>query len=408
MTSIENKLIDFIVRKRHLLFLLFIVLVGAIIRLAGRNYMSADMLYCLRPWFDQIRDSGGLRALSAQVGDYGLLYQTIISFMTYIDVFSAYQYKMLSVTFDVAMAVMVAVTYYDIRLNGISGKDSGHSTESAYRKTVLFQSCIVAAVVWLLPTVIINSAYWGQCDSMYTFFCLATLYWLRKDSFVTAFIFLGLAFSCKLQTIFFLPFIGTYYLVTRRFSVFNVLISVAVLWLSGALAFAYGRSLLEPWTIYCNQAADYCEMFLNFSSSWVILGNDHNALKWFAILFTLFAVVTGAFICMNNKRFLVGKEDYYTIAAWFVWTMVLFLPSMHDRYAYPLDIMLFLVGFMNRRYLKYAVLSMLIGLYHYGFYLVEGRMEEPILLAAVYLLAYLHFTMTLYGQLKCRPSGSEK
>ncbi len=407
MTSIERKLIDFIVNRRHLLFLLFLVLVGAVIRLAGRNYMSPDMLYCLIPWFDQIRDSGGLSALSAQVGDYGLLYQTIISFMTYIDISPAYQYKMLSVTFDVAMAVMVAVIYRDIMLNGVSGKGNDCSADNACCRRVLYRSCLVGAVVWLLPTVIVNSAYWGQCDSMYTFFCLATLYWLRKDKFIWAFVFLGLAFSCKLQAIFFLPFIGTYYLVSKRFSVFNVLISVAVLWLSGALAFAYGRNLLEPWTIYQNQTLDYNEMFLNFSSFWVILGNDYNALEGFAILLTLFAVLAGAFVCMNNKRFFDAKEGYYAIAAWFVWTMVLFLPSMHDRYAYALDMMLVLMGLIHRRYLKYALLSVLISFYHYGFYLVDERYGESIVLAAVYVLAYLHFSMTLYKQLKGRQPVGE-
>ena len=292
-------------------------------------------------------------------------------------------------------------------LNGISGKGNDCSADNAYRRRVLYRSCLVGAVVWLLPTVIVNSAYWGQCDSMYTFFCLATLYWLRKDKFILAFVFLGLAFSCKLQAIFLLPFIGTYYLVSKRFSVFNVLISVAVLWLSGALAFAYGRSLLEPWTIYQNQTLDYNEMFLNFSSFWVVLGNDYNALEGFAILFTLIAVLAGAFVCMNNKRFLDAKENYYAIAAWFVWTMVLFLPSMHDRYAYALDIMLVLMGLIHRRYLKYALLSVLISFYHYGFYLVEERYQESIVLAAVYVLAYLHFSMTLYKQLKGRQPVGE-
>ena len=288
--------------------------------------------------------------------------------------------------------------------NGVSGKGHDLTKDQGYNRRVLFQSCVVGAVVWLLPTVIVNSAYWGQCDSMYTFFCLATLYWLRKDKFVAAFVFLGLAFSCKLQTVFFLPFIGTYYLVSKRFTVLNVLISVAVLWLSGALAFAYGRSLLEPYTIYQNQTLDYNEMFLNFSSAWVIVGNDYDALEPFAILFTLFAVLAGAFVCMRNKRFLDAREDYYAIAAWFVWTMVLFLPSMHDRYAYSLDIMLFVIGFIQRRYLKYAILSMLISFYHYGHYLIDERYQEPIVLAAVYLLAYVHFSFTLYKRLKGRES----
>lgn len=394
MTTIEKKLIDFVVNRRHVLFLLLVLLVGAVIRLAGRNYLSPDMLYCLIPWFEQIRDTGGLSALSSQVGDYGLLYQTIISLMTYVDILPAYQYKLLSVTFDVALAVMVAVIYRDVMLKDVS--------ITGQARALMIRSCVVGAVVWLLPTVVINSAYWGQCDSMYTFFCLATLHWLRKDKFIAAFIFLGLAFSCKLQTVFFVPFIGTYYLVSKRFSVLHVLISVAVLWLSGTLAFAYGRSLLEPFTIYQNQTLDYNEMFLNFSSAWVILGNDYDALSGFAILFTLFAVLAGALVCMRNKRFLDARQDGYAIAAWFVWTMVMFLPSMHDRYAYPLDILLLLVGCIDRRYLKYAALSVLIGLYHYGHYLIEARFEEPIVLAAVYLLAYFHFSFTLYRQLSGR------
>ena len=297
-------------------------------------------------------------------------------------------------TFDVALAVMVAVIYRDVMLKDVS--------ITGQARALMIRSCVVGAVVWLLPTVVINSAYWGQCDSMYTFFCLATLHWLRKDKFIAAFIFLGLAFSCKLQTVFFVPFIGTYYLVSKRFSVLHVLISVAVLWLSGTLAFAYGRSLLEPFTIYQNQTLDYNEMFLNFSSAWVILGNDYDALSGFAILFTLFAVLAGALVCMRNKRFLDARQDGYAIAAWFVWTMVMFLPSMHDRYAYPLDILLLLVGCIDRRYLKYAALSVLIGLYHYGHYLIEARFEEPIVLAAVYLLAYFHFSFTLYRQLSGR------
>ena len=77
---------------------------------------------------------------------------------------------------------------------------------------------------------------------------------------------------------------------------------------------------------------------------------------------------------------------------------------MHDRYAYSLDIMLFVIGFIQRRYLKYAILSMLISFYHYGHYLIDERYQEPIVLAAVYLLAYLHFSFTLYKRLKGRES----
>lgn len=396
LNPIESNLVDFIVAKRHVLVVLFLMLVGVVMRMAGRSFRSPDMLYCLMPWFDQIKQGGGLRALAQQVGDYGLLYQTIISLMTYIDIPSVHQYKMLSATFDVALAVMVAMIYRDVKSNVISAG----RLDKGERRSLLLLSCLVGGAVWLLPTVIINSSFWGQCDSMYTFFSIATLYFLRRGAVVRAFVMLGLAFSCKLQAVFFLPFIGTYYLVSKRFSAFNVLISVMLVWLTGIVAFAYGRSLLEPITIYYNQSIDYKEMYLNFSSAWVIFGNDYAGMKWFSILFTLLLVLAGAYVCLNNKRFLERTDGYFLVATWFVWTMVLFLPCMHDRYAYPLDVMLVLLACINRRYVKFAALSVAISLYHYGFYLIENRMSEPILMATIYLMAYLYFSWTLYARMK--------
>ena len=148
---------------------------------------------------------------------------------------------------------------------------------------------------------------------------------------------------------------------------------------------------------------------MNFSSAWVILGNDYAGLKWYSILFTLFAVVAGAYVCLNNKRFLDRADGYFSVATWFVWTMVLFLPCMQDRYAYPLDVMLVLLACMNWRFVKFAVLSVAISLYHYGFTLIEHRMSEPILMAVVYLLAYLYYSWILYAQIKKsgQPTGLE-
>ena len=54
------------------------------------------MYSCLVPWFDEIKDMGGICALSEQVGNYNLLYQTIISLMTYIPMDDMYLYKIFS------------------------------------------------------------------------------------------------------------------------------------------------------------------------------------------------------------------------------------------------------------------------------------------------------------------------
>ena len=398
MTSFEKNLLGHIDKHSRLLFVVLAAAIGLLIRWAGRDFVSLDMRDALLPWFDQIKAAGGLSALSSQVGDYGLLYQTIISLMTYVDISPIYQYKLLSVAFDAALAVMAALGYKGLMLNGLNGKAQTVSRE--VHESILTRSALVGVLVWLLPTVMLNSAYWGQCDSIYAFFCLATLYQLRRGYYLFAFVLLGLAFSCKLQTIFIVPFIAVYYFITKRFSVVYILLSVAVMWLMGVVAFAYGRGLLAPLQIYYGQSSHYELMYLSFPSFWVLLGDDYWGFRWYAIFFTLCVVVTGMYVCLNHRRFLHSRVNYYCVVAWFIWSMVLFLPCMHDRYAYLLDLLLVLMACCDRRFIKYAVVALLASLYFYGCFLFVQRDEAPILLSVVYLLAYLHYTGTLYADLK--------
>ena len=355
MTSLENRFITAIDKNRNWLLLALLVICGVGIRWAGRYFVSEDMTFCLKPWFEQMRAAGGLPALANQVGDYGLLYQTLISLMTYLPLPAVVQYKLVSSVFDVPLALLAAAIYRDVRLSGMAATPET-------RSRVRLQSWLVAAVVWLLPTVMLNSSYWGQCDSMYATCCLATLYLMRRNSFAGAFVMLGLAFACKLQTVFILPIIIVYYLVKKRFSLIWILLSVVVMWLSGIVAFAYGRNLLAPLMIYTGQVGHYEEMYMSFPSLWMLVGNDYWSLRWFAILLTLAVLAASLWYCLNRKRVILDGERYYAVAAWFMWSMLLFLPSMHDRYAYLLDLLLVVMACLDRRFLKYAVVTVLISL----------------------------------------------
>ena len=393
MTSLENKFIDAINKHRNVLLLVLLFVLGAAVRWAGRYFVSEDMTYCLMPWFEKIKAAGGLPALSNQVGDYGILYQTLISIMTYLPIQSVVQYKLLSSLFDIPLALVAAAIYRDVRL-------SDKVTTPETRSRVRMQSWLVAAVVWLLPTVMLNSSYWGQCDSLYATCCLATLYLLRRNSFVGAFVMLGLAFACKLQTVFILPIIGVYYLVQKRFSLFWILLSVVVMWLSGIVAFAYGRNLLAPILIYTGQVGHYQEMYMSFPSLWMLVGNDYWSMRWFAILLTFAVLAVGLWYCLNHKHNILSNGRFYAVAAWFMWSMLLFLPSMHDRYAYLLDLLLVLLACWDRRFTKYAVITVLISLYYYGIYLFGDRGNGHVMAAVIYLVTYLHFTWTLVRQVE--------
>ena len=231
---------------------------------------------------------------------------------------------------------------------------------------------------------------------MYSFFCLATLYGLSKERFPLAFISYGLAIACKLQAVFILPFMLFHYLKRQNFTLLYFIITLVVIWLTGAVAFVEGRSLTAPVDIYHYQTFEYQVMYYNFPSFWVIAGNDYASLKVFSVLVTGLICLFGGYAYLSGKHF--KKDDsFYEIATWFVWTMVLFLPSMHERYAYLLDVMLVMISFHSKRYAKFAVIAVCMSLFMYGNYLFERERDIPMLwLSVIYLSSYIMFSYTLF------------
>ncbi len=164
-------------------------------------------------------------------------------------------------------------------------------------------------VIFLLPTVVLNSAYWGQCDSIYSTFLVLTLFFIFDEKYIGAFIVLGLGFAFKLQMIFVVPFIISYYSCTQKFSVANAGISAIVFWMTGAVGFIYGRNLLDSFRIYANQTRTYEHMYMNFPSFWVLVGDDYGNLRMFAVLVTITLLGCGLYFMLSQKIRMCTLED---------------------------------------------------------------------------------------------------
>ncbi|MBQ8941224.1 MAG: hypothetical protein IJ062_05250 [Firmicutes bacterium] len=351
MTKAENHLIKIIKENINILFFAIISVLGLAVRIYGLGYMSGDMLYCLIPWFDEIKAGGGIASLSAQVGNYSLLYQTIIALMTYTGLPCIVLYKSVSIVFDYLLAYAAAALVCEYK-----GKP---------KMSPLF--CGIYALILFLPTVIMNSAYWGQCDSIYTFFLVLTLKNMYNKKYPAAFIYYGLAFSFKLQSVFILPFIICLYFARKDFSMLYGALSFAVFMLSGTAAYLNGRSLLAPFTIYVGQTNDFGFLQFNFPSFWTLIGSMNViCFKYLSILMTVAVCGMGMYAVISGKNRIGTAEGFYGTAVWFIWSILLFLPSMHERYAYPLDIMLICLSFFNVKYIKYAVLSAAYSVLTYG------------------------------------------
>lgn len=376
ISSFEYKFQDFLLKYKDYICISIIYMVAFVLRLLGRNFVSFDMSGCLIPWFAEVKTRGGLAALSEQIGDYGVLYQTIISFMTYIDISEVYQYKILSVIFD------FFISYFIYKIVSEYGKSS--------KKIGL----LAAGLYLLLPTVFLNSSFWGQCDSIYSFFCIVFLYYLRKEDFGKAFVFLGVAFAFKLQTIFVLPFVCFYYLKNRKFSIFYFVLTIMTFWMTGILAFIEGRSLWAPYEIYRYQMNEYHSMYLNFPSFWALVGDSYGTLKNVSIILTGVLILAGGYIYIVNKKF--NSNYYYEIVAWFVWTMLLFLPSMHERYAYLLDLLMFILCFLDLKFLKYSIATLILSLFTYGNVILMNNSYYLVpLYAFLYLIMYILYSYEL-------------
>lgn len=64
-----------------------------------------------------------------------------------------------------------------------------------------------AGVFFILPTIFINSAHWGQMDALYTLFIIISLFFFLKEKPLLGMLAYALSFSIKIQTIFFIPFL---------------------------------------------------------------------------------------------------------------------------------------------------------------------------------------------------------
>lgn len=391
MPKLERKFIDTLIKYRHILFFFVITVLAWMARKGGMDYFSPDMNLFLMPWYEEIQQAGGLRGLSQGVGDYNVLYQTLIALFSYIPLGGTspmYLYKAVSILCDYLLA---------LACGWIVARERGE-------KLLERSFCLTYGVVLMIPTVILNSSVWGQCDSMYTLACVLSLYWLYKEKYLPSFVMLGIAFGLKLQTVFILPVFLYFYISRRSFSLGWFLVTVAAFWATGIPAYLAGRPLTTVFDIYIYQTGEYPQMIQNALSVWYFFFPNYTYMKPCAVMLTV--SIFGAFLYWllnGGGKLKETPESFFVVCAWSAWTCLLFLPAMHDRYGYLMDALLVLLCCLDRKYLKYAAVQILgSGVVYMGYLYVYKWPDIPnaspiaaAIASAVSLGMWLHFTFTV-------------
>ena len=387
---------------RLLLFAGAFVAVTMMARVSMLDFETADYRSFLKGWLDAFR-TGGFKMLAGNVGDYNLIYQYFLLLITKVPLFELYLIKFISVAFDYALAFVMMLAAE--RFGGEKAK-----------LPVFFATM-------LLPTVLVDGACWGQCDSVYVFFIALSLYLLATDRPMRSAAALAVAFAFKLQTIFFFPVV-LLGLLHKKYRLRDALVFAAAYVATMIPALIAGKPFIEAISVYASQSmgqyydrltygAPNLYMFfpmMDFSVGqpfkWLryLPGIDskaqnpyinpdlfpdlQHAALYACVILTLILVI---YWLMHWRE--ITPDMMLDVAVFFAIFLPFVMPKMHERYFFLADILsvLYAAKYARRRFLPLLVVGA--SLTSYCSYLmrqvpVDQRVSALMMLAALMIVSH--------------------
>ena len=381
MTKVERKIADFVMNHLNVIAMIALTLIGVMIRIPLRRFLSGDADTFLLPWYEQIQTCG----ISEQVGNYNLVYQFAIYVMTKLPIKPLYAYKILSCIFDLLLAVVCALVV-----------DTFSREEKRYRTVLVYGAVLIS------PVVLLNSAAWAQCDSIYVFFGICGLYLLLKDRPGWAMFCFGLSLAFKLQAVFFFPALLFIYIMKKYFTALKFLLIPAGVVACSLPMLLAGRTVREILIVYFWQTKENPMMHINYPSLYCLLDYvPYEGFSEVAILITVVALgMLFYYIAHQSKH--VGHGDKLDIIIYLflsAYTCVLFLPAMHERYGYSYEILAWILACLIPKTAPLCIGLQLMTLRTYSQFLFKS----PINLTALgymNILIYILYVWILLRELK--------
>ena len=290
------------------------------------SHETLDYQNFLTRWVDFFRQYGGFAALKHRVGNYNLPYLYFLAAFSYTDYSDLHLIKFLSIAFDVLLA------WGGLRLVSLF-TDKNALRLAAFCGTLL------------LPTVVLNGAYWAQCDGVYAALAVWSIWAALDRRPKLSLVFIALSFSFKLQAVFFMPVFFVLFF-TGRIRWRDMWIFPATYVAAVLPAVLAGYPFMDTITLYFDQAGSIGSG-LNYNSPSIYAfykgGGDEVKLGRLGIAAAFsFCCILLWWLCTQRKRL-----NNRVLLAAFTLTVIcvpLFLPHMHDRYFYGADILSFLLA----------------------------------------------------------------
>lgn len=285
------------------------------------DHMSLDYQDFLAQWVGFFRQNGGFAAIRLPVGNYNVPYLYFLAAISYLDIPDLYLIKLFSIAFDVVLAW------------------GGCRLVALFRDRESPLPALAGCLLLLLPTVVANGSYWGQCDALYGALILHALADAMDRHPGRSVVLLAVAFSFKLQAIFLVPLWCAFWF-ARRVKFWHLLLFPATYLITILPALLLGKPLSDTLGVYLGQMGVNSALSFNAPSVYqlipygTVLDETLAARLGIVAAFVLVLGVLGALFPFRRQ---LDNAALLTAGVVMAVGVPFLLPYMHDRYFFLAD-----------------------------------------------------------------------
>ncbi|MBQ4383150.1 MAG: hypothetical protein II795_01590 [Firmicutes bacterium] len=391
------RVLHFLYQNNLLLVMFAVTFVAVVAKFLVAPYPTKDVTGYIFKWMREIREVG-LGQFYTIDADYSPLYLFMVGLLSRFPMGT--EITLGSHTYPQNWMLLLKGCYFTVDILNATAVFLiiRHLTKSRQKAAIGY----IAAL--MLPVQFINSAIWGNSDCIYVCFLLYSLYFALRGKSCQAFLLFGFALANKLQAVFLAPFLV--YLILQRKIRLTAVIYVPIAVLASFLpAYLCGAGFAEPFLFYQRQMQGYSKLTLGCANFWQLFAFRDYATGIISHGATIFALlmIGGFFAILWLRNLQPTGENLLNTAVFLIGVTVFFLPHMHERYFYLLDVLVMVYAITTgKRYFLIPMMQLSSGIayYHYisGNYFIQPWGEDSVHIAAVLVVAVL--SVLFYDLLK--------
>lgn len=332
MTQIDDFLFAFFKKYMWIIVMVIAFILSTLAKTFAFPFLSHDYNNFLIHWMQEYQAMGIHDGFGTSLGDYTPIYNYFLCIFANIfpEVGWVYAIKWFNILFELSFALAVFFIVYKCFDN-------------------LNYSALAFIISLIIPSIIINGAFWGQCDIIFTSFLVWSFYFILNKKYDLALIFFSISFAFKLQAVFFAPFLFLLIL-KREVKIYQIIYIPLVYLLLAIPSLICGRSFMDIISVYVKQANEYGgRIALSAPSIYGFFDNEITETLSYVPLIIFFVITLSYIFYLYYKDFELNKENLITVALISILFSAFFLPHMHERYFFPADLFVVLYLFIKKK-----------------------------------------------------------